>query len=221
MKKIISSHLFILFLLFLTKISYGQNQFQQYLKSVPSSFNFSSNKVLFAQDIPYDNLDLKQQLFDLFIPSQTGSYPLVINIHGGGFIDGSKSDMYSNTSGRQEIEYFVNQGIAYASIEYRVIINNGPDNEGVIKPMSDVKRALQFIRHYAKDLKIDPEKIVLTGNSAGAGTALWLNTHDDMADPNATDPVLKQSTKVCGVNLVQPQATYDLTRWETDVFFKL
>ena len=219
MKRSISSLAICVLITFVTVTNYAQNPFQQYLTSIPSAFNFSSSDVLFAQDIPYDDIDGTRQLFDLFLPSQTGSYPLVIHIHGGGFTDGSKSDKFSSASGRQDVEYFINQGVAFASIEYWLISTSSQDNEGVIKPMSDVKRALQFIRYHAKDLKIDPEKIVLTGGSAGAGTALWLNNHDDMADPDASDPVLKESTKVCAVYLEQPQATYDLTRWETDVFF--
>ena len=83
-------------------------------------------------------------------------------------------------------------GIAYASIGYRLINNNGPDNEGVIKCLNDAKRALQFIRYYANDLH-RPYKIALQGRSAGASTSYWLGTRLEMADPNSTDPVLQQS----------------------------
>jgi acetyl esterase/lipase len=197
---------------------FSQNKFQKYITTLPSGFTFSSTKVVFASNIPYDTLDTNQQLFDIFLPAQTGSFPLVINIHGGGFTGGSKDSKYTSTSGREEIQNFVNQGVAYASIEYRLINANGPDTSGVKKPLYDVKRALQFIRYYYKDLKIKPENIVLTGSSAGAGTSLWLNVHDDMADSLAVDPVLRQSTKVCAVYLNNPQSTYDVNDWDTNVY---
>jgi hypothetical protein len=210
--------MFVLYLFFLPALVFAQNRFQNYFGVIPSGFKFTSNTVVFGSNIPYDKIDKKRQLFDIFLPSQTGSYPLVINIHGGGFTGGSKDSKYKTSSGRKEIEFFVNQGIAYASIEYRLISTTGPDTSGVKKPLYDVKRALQFIRYYCKALKINPEKIVLTGTSAGAGTSLWLNVHDDMADSLATDPILRQSTKVNAVYLNNPQSTYDVNDWETNVY---
>ena len=84
--------------------------------------------------------------------------------------------------------------------------------------MNDAKRALQFVRYYANDLQIDPTKIALQGRSAGASTSYWLGTRPDMADPNATDPILQQSTRVCAVDLYGPQASLDMYKWETQVF---
>jgi hypothetical protein len=53
------------------------------------------------------------------------------------------------------------------------------------------------------------------GGSAGAGTSLWLATHDDLADPAASDPVLRESTRLVCAVCNGTQATYDLTRWES------
>tara|TARA_B100001109_G_C18433297_1_gene276487 strand:+ start:269 stop:472 length:204 start_codon:yes stop_codon:yes gene_type:complete len=39
-----------------------------------------------------------------------------------------------------------------------------------------------------------------------------------MANPNSTDSILKKSTRVCAVDLCNPQATLDLNKWETQVF---
>ena len=55
-----------------------------------------------------------------------------------------------------------------------------------------------IIRYKAKEWKIDPDRILLTGGSAGAASSMWLATHDDMADPNSDDPVARQSTRVAG-----------------------
>lgn len=38
-------------------------------------------------------------------------------------------------------------------------------------------------------------RVAVSGSSAGACSALWLNFHDDLADPDADDPVKRQSTK--------------------------
>ena len=203
-------------LLFLPML--GGAQIDPDFSPIPASFDINSSNPLYALDVPYDNIDPNRQAFHLFLPDNTESYPLVIYIHGGGFTGGSRDVVLDNQDRLADIKFFLEQGIAYASIGYRLLETNGPDEEGVIKCLSDSKRALQFIRYYADDLNIDPTRIVLSGSSAGAGTSLWLGTRSDMADPNAQDPILQSSTRVCAVALSASQSTYDLHKWESEVY---
>ena len=78
----------------------------------------------------------------------------------------------------------------------------------------DAARALQFLRYHFQSLNLDPENVALYGGSAGAGASLWLGTHDDMADPDNADPVLRESTRVKAVGALATQSTYDLLLWE-------
>src|SRR5262249_15051893 len=73
----------------------------------------------------------------------------------------------------------------------------------------DAARAIQFIRHKAKDWNIDPTRIAATGDSAGAGISLWLAFHDDLADPKNADPVLRESTRLTCAATKVGQTTYD------------
>jgi hypothetical protein len=109
-------------------------------------------------------------------------------------------------------------GVAYASIGYRLIETTQADTIGVIKSLMDCKRALQFIRFHSSSLHINSQRIALTGNSAGAGASLWLATRSDMAEPHSPDSILKESTRVTVAAISGSQATYDLYKWETDVF---
>ena len=185
---------------------------------IPASYNVNSQNPVYALDINYDIIDLNKQVFHLFLPDTVGSFPLMIFTHGGGYISGTPDIVLSAVERKQDIKYFLENGIAYASIGYRLINNTGPDNEGVIKCLNDSKRALQFIRYYANDLHIDPTKIGLQGRSAGASSSYWLGTRSEMADPNSLDPILQQSTRVCAVDIYNSQATLDLYKWETQVF---
>lgn len=204
-------------LLFAISITIFAQDFSNYIISTPSIFNFESNEVIVYQDIPYKE-DHERNKFDLFKPSDTGSYPLIIHIHGGGFTGGDKGDNYTSSSGRETIKMFLDSGFAFASLNYRLIETDINDEDGVQKPLHDCRYALQFIKHYAEEFNIDIHKIVLKGGSAGAGTSLWLNTHPDMADTNSSDSIEHQSTKVCGAFISNAQATYDVNRWAGEVF---
>jgi hypothetical protein len=160
-------------------------------------------------------------LFDIFIPNSTNTEslaPLVIFIHGGSFIFGTKEDVYSsNTSwivSPNEIALLLDAGIAFATIDYRLL----PTNDGVIDSLNDSMRALQFIRSQSDEYHIDAENIALYGESAGASTALWLALHDDMADSLSADLVARESTKVQAVVAIETQATLDIRQWESKVF---
>jgi len=156
---------------------------------------------------PYD-----ENLFDIYLPASDEPTPLLIYIHGGGFTGGSRD----TTNHTDRVLSLLAEGIAYASIDYRLLQDF--DEEGVIKPLSDSARALQFIRYHAAQLNIDPNNIILMGGSAGAGTSLWIGFNDDMADPGNLDPVLRQSTRVNAIIAIATQATYDLGKWSTVVF---
>ena len=216
MQNFIKLNLIVSILLLHTFSAFGQIN-PQFIP-IPASYNVNSPNPIFAQDINYDNIDPSSQRFHLFLPDSVGSFPLVIFTHGGGYISGTPDIVLSAVDRKLDIKYFLENGIAYASIGYRLINNNGPDNEGVMKCLNDAKRALQFIRYYANELHIDPTKIALQGRSAGASTSYWLGTKTDMADPNATDPILQQTTRVCAIDIYGSQATLDMYKWETQVF---
>ena len=82
------------------------------------------------------------------------------------------------------------QGISFASVDYRRL-----SESPLPAPVLDAARALQFLRHNAKKYNIEPTKIILSGQSAGGASALYLNYHDDLADPASDDPIARESTR--------------------------
>ncbi len=182
------------------------------------SFNVSNPNAVQAINIPYGDSDPSKQLFHIFLPNTEDTFPLVIFFHGGGFTDGNPGTVFKDPERRETVKYFLENNVAFISLGYRLIAKGEPDLEGVIKCLNDSKLGLQFIRHYAANLNIDPDRIALMGSSAGAGTSMWLGFRDDMADPNNEDPVLRESTRVNAVFASGSQSTYDLYKWETDIF---
>ena len=131
--------------------------------------------------------------------------PLVISIHGGGWNGGSK-ELIQNfvDTGR-----LLDAGISVAAINYRYIKHSKNESPFVRGPMSDAARAVQFLRSKAKEWNIDKDRIAATGGSAGACTSLWLAYHDDLADPESSDPVARESTRLFCVAPLRVQTTLD------------
>jgi carboxylesterase type B len=149
----------------------------------------------------------EKNTFDIWLAESVKPSPLVIYIHGGGFVGGDKSKYYQST----DLPRFLDSGISVAIINYR-FMNEAP--YGILASMNDSKRFLQFIRYHSKKYNIDKTKIACTGGSAGAGTALWLAFSDDMADAENSDPVLRESTRLTCAGAFATQATYDIFQWD-------
>lgn len=139
-----------------------------------------------------------RNLLDFWKAAGEGPRPLLIYIHGGGWITGDKSQKMP------AFQPFLQRGISCAAINYRL----APENP-LPAPVHDAARAIQFIRTKAKDWNLDSRRIALTGPSAGACTSMWLLLHDDLADPKATDPVLRESTRVCAAAVSVGQTSID------------
>jgi acetyl esterase/lipase len=65
--------------------------------------------------------------------------------------------------------------------------------------VEDMNRAVRFIRHHAKDYGIDPARIGVCGASAGGHLSLMLGTAGAPGDPDAKDPVDRESSRVQAV----------------------
>lgn len=172
-------------------------------------FTLESPGSRFAEGVAYG--EENAQSFDIFIPESAEPTGILIFIHGGGFATGDKA-IYSETSRQRLINDVLNQSCSFVSINYRLL--GFADQDGVLKCLEDVKYGLQFIRYHADEFNLDKDNIVLSGTSAGASTAIWIATQDDLADVNNEDPVLKESTRVKAIALQQTQATLDIDRWE-------
>ena len=65
--------------------------------------------------------------------------------------------------------------------------------------VSDVRRAVRYIRHNADDFGVDPNKLGVFGASAGGHLALMLGTTADEGDADSDDSVERESSRVAAV----------------------
>jgi hypothetical protein len=151
---------------------------------------------------------VERNVFDIIIPKSNKPTALVIYIHGGGFVSGDKDDAIKWR--KEDIKFFLNKNIAFATINYQFYKTN--DSIGVGRCLDDIKHAIQFIRHNAKKYNIDREFIGVYGHSAGAGASLYLAFHDDMAAKQDTS-LYGESTRIKCAGALETQATYNVFRW--------
>jgi len=151
----------------------------------------------------------ERNTMDVYRADTTGPAPCIIFFHGGGWMHGDKTLPEDKTASQRDfLKQCHRQGITVISCNYR-FLNQAP----LPAPMYDGARAVQFVRYHADELGVDPNRISLAGSSAGSGIAMWVGTHDDLADPNSPDPVARQSTRVSSVITNNAQNTYDPKDW--------
>ena len=124
------------------------------------------------RDLAYADISEAQKL-DLYVPvTGEGPFPLVIYIHGGGWVSGDKSRVQSIGG-----VAFIDGGYAVASINYR-LSGEAPFPAQI----EDVKAAVRWLRANAAEYNLDPERFAAWGSSAGGHLAALLGTSGDVAE---------------------------------------
>lgn len=143
----------------------------------------------------------ERQVLDFYQAQSSKPTPVIVYIHGGGFVAGDKSSV--NPAMLQDA---LGAGLSFAAIHYRFVDG---DKTVFPVPQHDGARAVQFLRCQAKEWNVDPARIACFGGSAGAGISMWIGFHDDLAQPDSADPVARQSTRIQAVGTMGGQGTYD------------
>lgn len=101
---------------------------------------------------------------DLYLPlarQQRGPVPLAVYIHGGGWVSGNKE------VATLRLLPYLQMGWAAATVQYR-LHSSAPAPAAA----EDIRCALRWLHYRAAELKIDPQRLVLSGGSAGGHLAL-------------------------------------------------
>ena len=77
-------------------------------------------------------------------------------------------------------------------------------NATVMEIIEDVNRGVRFVRYHAKDYGVDPNRIGVTGGSAGGHLSLMLATRGGAGRPDAPDPADRESSAVQAVAIFYP-----------------
>jgi len=156
MKKIIQ-----FFFLFFIAVS------QVFAQTNPAMDAFPTGTILHG-NIPYNNDTLQKHLLDIYLPANAkGKLPLVIFIHGGGWLS---NDKYADMGYmKKTVAEIVSSGFALASIDYRF------STQAVFPAqIQDCNRAVSFLYDNADKYGFDKKRFVVMGFSAGGHLASLL-----------------------------------------------
>jgi acetyl esterase/lipase len=132
----------------------------------PKSSDSMTSLSLAAKNIYYCDTNSKHQTMDFYRPkdSNGATTPVIIYIHGGGWNSGSKQNNFLRTYG----PLFIKEGVSVAAIDYRLSPENHyPDQN------NDIACALRYLSNHAGELRIDMQKSLYVGESAGAELATF------------------------------------------------
>ena len=130
------------------------------------------------RDLAYGTASPAQKL-DLYLPERgEAPYPVVIAIHGGGFISGDKADGQITP-----VLEALRRGYAVAGVNYRL-------SEEATFPaaVNDVKAAIRWLRAHAAEYRLDPARFAAWGHSAGGNLAAIAGTSGRVAALAGADP---------------------------------
>ena len=119
------------------------------------------------RDLPYVTNGHQRQKLDLYLSKSEEKLPLIIRIHGGAWLAGSKE-----MEGPGD---YIRRGYAVASINYRL-------SQHAIFPaqIEDCKAAVRYLRANAQKYNLDPNRFAVWGSSAGGHLAALLGTTGDI-----------------------------------------
>lgn len=136
----------------------------------------------------------------------TDRRPALIHFFGGGFVRGAPTQ--SAGWARQAAKL----GMIGIAADYRVSTRHGTDGTACL---ADARAAVHWLQAHAAELGLDPQRIVVSGSSAGGLLALWTAIR---VNPPGSNPAEAPLAKPAALILMWPAADLTLFPAQNDRF---
>ena len=143
------------------------------------------------RDVVYQALEgYRPQIVDIYVPPTPGPHPLVLYIHGGGWLAGHTRHAGALADFPKVLASFAAEGFTVASLEYRL-----SGEARFPAQLQDANAALRFLRGHAREYRIDPTRVGLWGGSAGGHLAALtgVTCRNPQLDPKAATDACVQA----------------------------
>ncbi|WP_197441847.1 alpha/beta hydrolase [Thalassoglobus polymorphus] len=145
-----------------------------------------------------EDRELRLHIFEPEELKKSDQRPVFLVIHGGGWTGGNPRSFYPMA------DHFAQRGMLAISLEYRFM--NRKQGTTVFDCVEDARDAVRYLRKNAERLKIDPNRIVVAGASAGGHLALSTSMFDTLMPDrfNKNEPEEKTSSRANALVLLYP-----------------
>ena len=165
-----------------------------------------------VNNIPYTDSSHEHHLLDVYYPEDAeGPLPVIIEIHGGGWMYGTKdlNKIYA--------QYLAKRGFVVFNLSYRLV-----PEVFVPSQLQDIAHAINKVKELLPEFPCDSSKIILTGDSAGGQLASFtaalslsedLRKHFDTVDHGLKFSCLVLTSPVAYMNDSLPMGLYCRMMW--------
>ena len=156
-------------------------------------------EIVLEENITYGKAGDTELKLDLARPQGNGPFPAIVFIHGGGWSGGNRQAY------RGQIQEAAKRGYVAATISYRLMKYDEAKKETTtadpIFPaqIHDAKAAIRWVRANAKKYHVDPDRIGVTGGSAGGHLSLLVGLTDPSSGLEGDSGNPDQSSRVQAV----------------------
>jgi acetyl esterase/lipase len=148
-------------------------------------------------DVVYGRKHGMALTLDVFTPKANANGAAIVWIVSGGWFSAHEA------INPQWIEEFLKRGYTVFAV-----VHGSQPRFTIPEITQDLNRAVRFIRHHAKDYQIDPDRIGVTGGSAGGHLSLMQGTAGDKGKKDARDPIDRESSRVQAVACFFPPTDF-------------
>jgi acetyl esterase/lipase len=137
-----------------------------------------------TEDVIYGRKFGTALTLDVFQPTPSNGVGIILMVSGGWF------------SSHEAINAKFFEPLMRRGYTVFTVVHGSQPKFVVTEIVTDIHRAIRFIRSNAAKYGVDPDRLGITGGSAGGHLSLTMATQGTAGDPNAKDPTDRQSSEI-------------------------
>lgn len=137
-----------------------------------------------TEDVIYGRKSGTALTLDVFQPAKPNGYGIAMMVSGGWF------------SSHEAINPFFFQPLLNRGYTVFAVVHGSQPKFNISEIVPDIHRAIRFVRHHVAKYGIEPNKLGITGGSAGGHLSLTMGVQGAKGDANAKDLIDRESSAV-------------------------
>jgi acetyl esterase/lipase len=150
-----------------------------------------------TEDVVYGRKDGMALTLDVFTPNKDANGAAIVWVVSGGYFSSHEAIHPAM------VREFLKRGYTCFAV-----VHGSQPRYTIPDAVADLNRSIRFIRYNARRFAIDPNRIGITGGSAGGHLSLMQGTAGDYGNPRANDPIDRVSSRVQAVACFFPPTDF-------------